>query len=89
MSDPDTRWKPGTVGLTCPQQRPVPTADNGDLDSVVVGGGVAGGAAALELARGGRRVTLIERTPAPRHKVCGDFLSGEAATLLLQLGLNP
>lgn len=89
MCDPDTRSKPGTVGLTRPQQRPVPTADNGDLDSVVVGGGLAGGAAALELARGGRRVTLIERTPAPRHKVCGDFLSGEAATLLLQLGLNP
>jgi flavin-dependent dehydrogenase len=45
---------------------------------LILGGGVAGCAAAIALARKGRSVTLIEREPAPRHKVCGEFLSGEA-----------
>src|ERR1700733_6250880 len=45
---------------------------------LVLGGGVAGCAASIALARKGRVVTLIEREPTPRHKVCGEFLSGEA-----------
>jgi hypothetical protein len=45
---------------------------------LILGGGVAGCAASIALARKGRRVTLIEREPTPRHKVCGEFLSGEA-----------
>ncbi len=60
-----------------------------DLDSIVIGGGLAGAAAALVLSRGGQRVVLIERTATPQHKVCGDFLSGEATELLGQLGLDP
>jgi len=45
---------------------------------LVLGGGVAGCAASIALARKGRSVTLIEREPAPCHKVCGEFLSGAA-----------
>jgi len=45
---------------------------------LIVGGGVAGCAASIALARQGRKVTLIEREATPRHKVCGEFLSGEA-----------
>jgi flavin-dependent dehydrogenase len=55
---------------------------------LVVGGGVAGCAAAIALARRGRRVTLIEREPTPRHKVCGEFLSGEALGDLRVLGVD-
>jgi len=33
-------------------------------------------------------VTLIEREPAPRHKVCGEFLSGEALEDLHTLGID-
>jgi len=33
-------------------------------------------------------VTLIEREPAPRHKVCGEFLSGEALEDLERLGID-
>jgi flavin-dependent dehydrogenase len=55
---------------------------------LVVGGGVAGCAASIALARRGRRVTLIEREPTPRHKVCGEFLSGEALEDLQALGLD-
>ena len=55
---------------------------------LIVGGGVAGCAAAIALARKGRSVTLIERELTPRHKVCGEFLSGEALEDLHALGIN-
>jgi flavin-dependent dehydrogenase len=54
----------------------------------VIGGGVAGCAASIALARKGRIVTLIEREPTPRHKVCGEFLSGEALEDLHALGVE-
>jgi menaquinone-9 beta-reductase len=53
-----------------------------------VGGGVAGCAAAIALARNGQRVRLLEREPTPRHKVCGEFLSGEALEDLHALGIH-
>ena len=49
---------------------------------------MAGCAAAIALSRKGRRVTLIEREPTPRHKVCGEFLSGEALEDLHTLGID-
>ena len=55
---------------------------------LILGGGVAGCAAAIALARKGRAVTLIEREPTPRHKVCGEFLSGEALEDLHALGID-
>ncbi len=55
---------------------------------LILGGGVAGCAASIALARKGRSVTLIEREPAPRHKVCGEFLSGEALEDLHALGID-
>ncbi len=55
---------------------------------LILGGGVAGCAAAIALARKGRRVTLVEREPTPRHKVCGEFLSGEALEDLHALGID-
>ncbi len=55
---------------------------------LILGGGVAGCAASIALARKGRGVTLIEREPTPRHKVCGEFLSGEALEDLQALGIN-
>ncbi len=54
---------------------------------LILGGGVAGCAASIALARRGRNVTLIEREPTPRHKVCGEFLSGEALEDLEALGI--
>jgi len=55
---------------------------------LILGGGVAGCAASIALARRGRGVTLIEREPIPRHKVCGEFLSGEALEDLHALGID-
>ena len=63
---------------------PVPVHD----EVLILGGGVAGCAASIALARKGRRVTLIEREAAPRHKVCGEFLSGEALEDLHLLGID-
>jgi menaquinone-9 beta-reductase len=55
---------------------------------IAVGGGLAGAAFALELARNGVAVVLLESTRAPHHKVCGEFLSTEAQALLSYLGLD-
>ena len=55
---------------------------------LILGGGVAGCAAAIALARAGHDVKLIEREPTPRHKVCGEFLSGEALEDLHLLGID-
>lgn len=61
----------------------------GIADALIVGGGPAGATAAALLAEAGRRVVLFERSRGPHHKVCGEFLSGEAAGLLGRLGLDP
>jgi len=55
---------------------------------VVAGGGPAGAAAACHLARAGRPVTVIERSPAPEHRLCGEFLGGDALRELRQLGVD-
>jgi flavin-dependent dehydrogenase len=57
-------------------------------DAVVVGGGPAGSAFALELARHGRQVALLERAQTTQHKVCGEFLSRETIELLAYLGVD-
>ncbi len=60
----------------------------GKADVIAVGGGLAGAAFALELARNGARVVVLERSRAAHLKVCGDFLSAEALELLAYLGID-
>lgn len=60
----------------------------GAPDALVVGGGPGGAAAAIRLAEGGARVTLIEREAGSHDKVCGEFVSGEARAMLAGLGLG-
>jgi flavin-dependent dehydrogenase len=55
---------------------------------VIIGGGPAGSATAIELARAGQQVTLIERAVTAADKVCGDFLSPEAVARIEALGVN-
>ena len=56
--------------------------------TLVIGGGLAGAAAAIWLARAGRPVRLWERDRQPAHKICGEFLSWEAQHWLAELGLD-
>jgi flavin-dependent dehydrogenase len=56
-----------------------------DYDLIVCGGGPAGASAAITAARSGARVLLLERGRYPRHKVCGEFVSAEALSVLGQL----
>ncbi len=55
----------------------------------IVGGGPAGSSASIVLARAGHVVTLFERFPVPRERVCGEFVSAEALDSLALLGVDP
>jgi len=59
------------------------------LETIVIGGGPAGVAAACGLASARRDVLLIERSAAPHHKVCGEFLSIDTQAQLHRLGVDP
>jgi flavin-dependent dehydrogenase len=54
----------------------------------VVGGGPAGAATALLLARAGHEVTLFERSPQPRWRACGVYTSPDSRARLARLGLS-
>jgi geranylgeranyl reductase family protein len=58
-----------------------------DTQVVVVGGGPAGAAAALLLAEHGLDVVVLDRAELPRPKICGEYLSPEAARVLDRLGV--
>lgn len=59
------------------------------VDVAVVGGGPAGAAAAIVLARAGRDVVLVDKATFPRDKCCGDGLTAAALREYEWLGLRP
>ena len=60
-----------------------------ETDVLIVGAGPAGTAAAITLARAGRRVTIVDKAKFPRDKCCGDGLTTGALRILHDLGLDP
>ena len=57
--------------------------------ALIVGGGPAGSAAAIMLARAGVGPEIFERNIGPRDVVCGGFLGWDAITQLEKLGIDP
>ena len=51
-------------------------------DSIVVGAGPAGSTTALNLAKAGARVLMLEKHTLPRYKACAGAVSGRAADFL-------
>jgi flavin-dependent dehydrogenase len=58
-----------------------------EYDIAIVGGGLAGLAAAIQLKRKGHTVVLFEKEKYPFHKVCGEYVSLESWNFLQELGL--
>ena len=56
--------------------------------TLIAGGGPAGAAAAIALARAGAAPLLLERTVGPRDVVCGGFLGWDALAALRRLGID-
>jgi len=58
------------------------------MPPLIIGGGLAGAAAGIDLARAGHAPLLLERETGPHDKICGEFLSGEAVAALAGLGVD-
>jgi flavin-dependent dehydrogenase len=57
-------------------------------DILIIGGGLAGLASALQLARAGLQVRVIEKKHYPFHRVCGEYISNEVLPFVQSLGLD-
>lgn len=58
-----------------------------EYDVAIIGGGLAGLAAAIQLSRAGHTVILFEKEKYPFHKVCGEYISLESWNFLKGLGV--
>ncbi|MEO6324088.1 MAG: FAD-dependent monooxygenase, partial [Thermoanaerobaculia bacterium] len=58
-----------------------------ETDVAIIGGSLAGSAAAAALARGGAHVVVLEKARFPRPRMCGEFLAGSARPHLERLGI--
>lgn len=59
-----------------------------NTDILIAGGGLAGLASGIHLAKKGLPVTIIEKEAYPRHKVCGEYISNEVLPYLNWLGAD-
>lgn len=57
------------------------------FDALIIGAGPAGCAAGIQLAQNGWKTAILEKSPFPRHKVCGEFFSPGSTVLWEKLGV--
>ncbi len=62
-------------------------AEQKKYDTCIIGGGLAGLALSIQLAKSGYAVALLEKEQYPFHKVCGEYISLESWSFLEELGL--
>lgn len=62
--------------------------DQDEWDVVIIGAGPAGSAAAIEIAKSGTSVLLIDKSEFPRAKVCGSCLNLRSLSLLRKMGIH-
>jgi hypothetical protein len=62
--------------------------EEGGLDAIIVGAGVAGGALAYTLGKDGRRVLVLERDLSEPDRIVGELLQPGGYLKLLELGLG-
>lgn len=55
---------------------------------IIIGAGLAGLTAAIELSRQGYEVVVLEKKELPRHKVCGEYLSYEVMPFLKEMQID-
>jgi len=56
-------------------------------DAAIIGGGLAGLALSIQLAKKGYKIILFEKEQYPFHRVCGEYISMESWPFLESLGL--
>ncbi len=59
---------------------------SGEYDVAIIGGGLAGLALSIQLAKEHYKVVVLEKENYPFHKVCGEYISLESWNFLEQLG---
>ena len=62
--------------------------DDITYDLAIVGGGLAGLALSIQIAKGGHKVVLFEKEQYPFHRVCGEYISLESWNFLESLGVD-
>ena len=57
-------------------------------DTIIIGGGLAGLTASIELGKQNLKVLVFEKNMYPHHKVCGEYVSNEVLPYLNFLGVS-
>ena len=70
-----------------PVEAPVHSPVQNEYDVVIVGGGLAGLALSIQLAKKGYKIVVLEKEQYPFHKVCGEYISLESWDFLTGLGV--
>jgi flavin-dependent dehydrogenase len=65
------------------------SAESDRFDVAIAGGGLAGLALSIQLARLGHSIILFEKEQYPFHRVCGEYISLESWDFLKSLGIEP